>query len=284
MGLLTQRQWVRCSKLKNYCPAYRKEFKLLFRILRSKNCVFYLSMFCRWDGGWEWATLLLFFLPFLTFTFSFILFHSCPSLLLSSHFFLSLPSRHAYQLSSPRWECPFSSTSKTTPPLRQLSFSWNFSQSSFRWSKVSLAKGGTGHQGQQKWITIIFSKLSDLLGQNGDSRAAQRSASHNVGKFAFSSSSEKLFNQRYHHPWISSLTGILANISTLTLILLISWAKLTTTSSTSTTSSAPQKHVTRPERQVSESSEEEVRGDLILSSHKIVCSNCFKFSDEQFFM
>merc|ERR1712038_1688158 len=62
----------------------------------------------------------------------------------------------------------------------------------------------------------------------------------------------------YHHPWISSLTGILANISTLTLILLISWAKLTTTSSTSTTSSAPQKHVSRPERQVSESSEEEV--------------------------
>jgi len=61
----------------------------------------------------------------------------------------------------------------------------------------------------------------------------------------------------YHHPWISSLTGILANISTLTLILLISWAKLTT-STTSTTSSAPQKHVTRPERQVSESSEEEV--------------------------
>jgi len=61
----------------------------------------------------------------------------------------------------------------------------------------------------------------------------------------------------YHHPWISSLTGILANISTLTLILLISWAKLTT-STTSTTSTAPQKHVTRPERQVSESSEEEV--------------------------
>ena len=231
--------------------------------MRSKNCVFYLSMFCRWDGGWEWATLLLFFLPSLTFTFSFILFHSCPSLLLSN-FFLFLPSKHAHQLSSPRWGCPSSSTSKTTPPLRQLSFSWNFSQNSFRWSKVSLAKGGTGRQGQQKWITIIFSKLSDLLGQNGDSRAAQRSASHNVGKFAYSSSSKKLFNQtqRYHHPWISSLTGILANISTLTLILLISWAKLTTSTST-----APQKHVTRPERQVSESSEEEVRGDLISSSH-----------------
>ena len=129
---------------------------------------------------------------------------------------------------------------------------------------------------------MIFSKLSDLLGQNGDSRAAQRSASHNVGKFAYSSSSEKLFNQRYHHPWISSLTGILANISTLTLILLISWAKLST--STSSTSSAPQKHVTRPERQVSESSEEEVRGDLISYSHIFFSSNCLKFQTNNFFV
>ena len=129
---------------------------------------------------------------------------------------------------------------------------------------------------------MIFSKLSDLLGQNGDSRAAQRSASHNVGKFAYnSSSSEKLFNQRYHHPWISSLTGILANISTLTLILLISWAKLTTTSSTS---SAPEKHVTRPERQVSESSEEEVRGDLISSSHNFFLQIVSSFQTNNFFV
>ena len=201
--------------------------------------------------------------------------------------FFSFLSLFAFQtcssVSSPRWGCPSSSTSKTTPPLRQLSFSWNFSQSSFRWSKDSLAKGGTGRQGQQKWITIIFSKLSDLLGQNGDSRAAQRSASHNVGKFAYSSSSEKLFNQtqRYHHPWISSLTGILANISTLTLILLISWAKLTT-STTSTTSSAPQKHVTRPERQVSESSEEEVRGYLISSSRNFFLQIVSSFQTNNF--
>ena len=40
----------------------------------------------------------------------------------------------------------------------------------------------------------------------------------------------------------------------------------------------------RPERQVSESSEEEARGDLISSSHNFVSSNCFKFSDEQFFV
>ena len=153
-----------------------------------------------------------------------------------------------------------------------------------RWSKVSLAKVGTGHQGQQKWITMIFSNLSDLLGQNGDSRAAQRSASHNVGKFVNSSSSEKLFNQRYHHPWISSLTGILANISTLTLILLISWAKLTTsTTSTTSTSSAPEKHLTRPERQVSESSEEEVRGDLI-SSSQFFLFKLFKVFRRTFFL
>jgi len=55
----------------------------------------------------------------------------------------------------------------------------------------------------------------------------------------------------YHHPWISTLTGIMANISTLTVILLISWVKFTTT--------GPQKpEPARPERKVSESSEEEV--------------------------
>lgn len=32
---------------------------------------------------------------------------------------------------------------------------------------------------------------------------------------------------RYHHPWISSLTGILANILTLSVILLISWSRFT---------------------------------------------------------
>merc|ERR1711971_645455 len=55
----------------------------------------------------------------------------------------------------------------------------------------------------------------------------------------------------YHHPWISTLTGIMANISTLTVILLISWVKFTTT--------GPQKpEPARPERKVSESYEEEV--------------------------
>ena len=127
---------------------------------------------------------------------------------------------------------------------------------------------------------MIFCKLSDLLGQNGDSRAAQRSASHNVGKYAYSSPSEKLFNQRYHHPWISSLTGILANISTLTLILLISWAKLTT----STTSTAPEKHSTRPERQVSESSEEEARGDLISYSRIFILQIVSSFQTNNFFV
>ena len=55
---------------------------------------------------------------------------------------------------------------------------------------------------------------------------------------------------RYHHPWLSTLTGIMANISTLTLILLISWAKFTT--------AATQKIEPRSERKESESSEEEV--------------------------
>ena len=102
----------------------------------------------------------------------------------------------------------------------------------------------TGLAVQRQWLNIIFfqeflndpASLASQINIQLQSQSIQVSDQHNTDNY----SSVQIYSAKIHieaelsglryimhnHPWISSLSGILANIAVLTTICLISWTRL----------------------------------------------------------